>query len=219
MTTDAFYQSMAQSVIDGEPEDAERLARQALEQGVDPLQAIQLGFLPGVNEVGRGFECGELFLPDLVRAGEAMKAAVQVLEPEMVKRGTAREMKATVVLGTTQGDIHEIGKNLVATMFAANGYRVFDLGVNVPAEAFVAKAAEVNADFVGVSALLTTTMLGQRAVVSALEQAGLRSHVKVLIGGAPVTPQWAAEIGADGTAEDALGAVRLAEALLRRQQV
>ncbi len=216
MSTDALFQSMARSVMDGEPDDAARLASQALELGVDPLEAISAGFLPGVREVGRGFECGELFLPDLVRAGEAMKAAVKILEPEMARRGTARETKGTVVLGTTQGDIHEIGKNLVGTMFSANGYRVYDLGVNVPPQAFVDKAREVNADIVGVSALLTTTMLGQRAVVDALAQAGLRPRVKVLLGGAPVTSQWVAEVGADGTAEDALGAVRLADSLLGR---
>ena len=217
MSTDDLQRSMAQSIIDGEPEEAERWARQALSLGIDPLDAIRSGFLPGVQEVGRTFSCGEAFLPDLVRAGEAMKAAVAVLEPELKRRGTARETKATVVLGTTKGDIHEIGKNLVATMLSANGYQVYDLGVNVAAEAFVEKAKEVNADMVGISALLTTTMQGQRTVIQALERAGLRPRVKVLIGGAPVTPQWASEIGADGSAEDAMGAVHLADELLVRR--
>jgi corrinoid protein of di/trimethylamine methyltransferase len=210
--------AMAESIYQGEPEDAERLARQALADGsLDPLAAITEGFVPGVNRVGREFGCGELFLPDLVRAGAAMKAAITVLEPELARRGMARQAAGKVVLGTVQGDIHEIGKNLVATMFTANGFEVHDLGVDVPAARFVAKAAEVEADVVGLSALLTTTMLAQRQVVEALAQAGLRGRVKVLVGGAPVTRQWAAEIGADGFAEDAMGAVRLAQELLGRK--
>jgi trimethylamine corrinoid protein len=155
-------------------------------------------------------------LPDLVRAGAAMKAALQVLEPELLRRGQARDAQGTVVVGTVQGDIHEIGKNLVAAMLTANGFRVYDLGVDVPVESFVAKAKEVGADLVGLSALLTTTMLGQRRVIEALEQAGLRPRVKVLVGGAPVTREWASQIGADGFSEDAMGAViearRLVEA-------
>ena len=214
MTHDELFNSMAHSIADGEPEEAERLAREALAQGVEPLEAINRGFVPGVNEVGRGFGCGELYLPDLVRAGAAMKAAVKVLEPEMVRRGATRASAGTVVIGTAKGDIHEIGKNLVGTMLTANGYEVHDLGVDVPAEAFAAKAKEVNADLVGVSALLTTTMLGQKAVVQAHDGAGLRPRVKVLIGGAPVTREWAKEAGADGYSEDAMGAVTVARKLL-----
>jgi corrinoid protein of di/trimethylamine methyltransferase len=170
--------------------------------------------MPGVNEVGRGFGCGELFLPDLVRAGEAMKAALLVLEPEMRRRGAVREALGVVVLGTVKGDIHEIGKNLVGTMLTANGFQVYDLGVDVPFDAFAAKAREVNADIVGISALLTTTMSGQRRVIEALNNAGLRPRVKVLIGGAPVTRDWANDIGADGCSEDAAGAVKVAKDVL-----
>ena len=214
MTLPPLFQAMTQSIVDGEPEEAERLAREALAQGIAPLDAINHGFVPGINVVGQQFGCGEMFLPDLVRAGAAMKAAVKALEPEMVRLGATRSFVGTIVLGTIKGDIHEIGKNLVATMFTSNGFQVFDLGVDTAPEAFALKAREVNADLVGVSALLTTTMLGQRKVVEALEQAGLRPRVKVLIGGAPVTRDWAAEIGADGYSEDAIGAVRLAKGLL-----
>ncbi len=214
MTTPDIYQAMTQSIIDGEPEQAEQLAREALALGLPPLDAINRGFVPGINAVGQEFGCGQMFLPDLVRAGAAMKAAVKALEPEMARLGATRDFVGTVVLGTIKGDIHEIGKNLVATMFTSNGFQVFDLGVDVAPEAFVLKAQEVNANLVGISALLTTTMLGQRKVVEALAQAGLRSRVKVLIGGAPVTRDWAAEIGADGYSEDAIGAVRLAKELL-----
>lgn len=215
MTTEELFKAMAQSIIDGEPEDAERLAREALAQGLEPLDAINKGFVPGVDEVGRGFGCGDLFLPDLVRAGAAMKAATRVLEPEMLRRGSARASAGTIVLGTIKGDIHEIGKNLVGTMFTASGFAVHDLGVDVPFDAFVEKAKEVNANVVGVSALLTTTMANQRRVVEAFEKAGLRSKVKLLVGGAPVTRGWASEIGADGYAEDAVGAVKVARELLK----
>ena len=214
MTTEELFKAMAQSIIEGEPEDAERLAREALAQGIEPLDAINRGFVPGVDEVGRGFGCGDLFLPDLVRAGAAMKSATKILEPEMLRRGTVRESAGTVVLGTIKGDIHEIGKNLVGTMFTAGGFTVHDLGVDVPFDAFVEKAREVNANVVGVSALLTTTMANQRKVIEALDKAGLRPKVKVLVGGAPVTRGWASEIGADGYAEDAVGAVKIARELL-----
>jgi corrinoid protein of di/trimethylamine methyltransferase len=208
------FKDMAQSVIDGEVEDAERLARQAIEQGVDPLDAINQGFVVGVNHVGEGYAAGEMFLPDLVLAGEAMKAAVAVLEPEMKRRGTKRQMLGTVVMGTVEGDIHDIGKTLVATMLSATGFQVYDLGVDVPVETFLEKAREVNADVVGLSALLTTTMVKQKTVIEALEEAGLRRQVKVMVGGAPVTRSWAEEIGADGYSEDAIGAVAVAKELV-----
>ncbi|HEU4400937.1 MAG TPA: corrinoid protein [Candidatus Polarisedimenticolia bacterium] len=214
MGTGEMFEAMTKSIIDGEAEDAERLAREALARGVDPLHAINLGFVPGINEVGRAFGCNELYLPDLVRAGMAMKTAIRALEPELARRGATRQSAGTVVLATVKGDIHEIGKNLVATMLSANGFQVHDLGVDVSAEAIVAKAREVKTDLVGLSALLTTTMPAQRAVIESLDAAGLRPHVKVLIGGAPVTQGWAREIGADGFSEDALGAVNVASGLL-----
>ena len=208
------FESMAQSVIDGEVEDAERLARQAIEQGVDPLDAINQGFVVGVNHVGEEYAAGEMFLPDLVLAGEAMKAAVAVLEPEMQRRGTKRQMLGTVVIGTVDGDIHDIGKTLVATMLAASGFQVYDMGVDVPVQTFLEKARETSADVVGLSALLTTTMVKQKDVIEALEEAGLRPQIKVMVGGAPVTRTWAEEIGADGFSEDAIGAVTVAKELV-----
>jgi corrinoid protein of di/trimethylamine methyltransferase len=212
--TERIYEAMRQSIVDGEPEDAERLAREALALGLDPLEAINIGFVPGINDVGKRFGCGEMFLPDLVRAGAAMKVATRILEAEMLQHGAVRPAAGVLVLGTVKGDIHEIGKNLVGTMFTANGYRVHDLGVDVPYERFAAAAAEFGADLVGVSALLTTTMMGQRRVIEALDKVGLRGRVKVLIGGAPVTREWAREIGADGYSEDAAGAVQMAKSLL-----
>lgn len=209
-----LFKLMAQSVIDGEMEEAVRLAQEAIKQNIDPLDAIDKGFVVGVNHIGDGFARGEMFLPDLVLAGESMKAALSILEPELTRRGTERQVLGKVVIGTVEGDIHDIGKTLVATMLSTGGFQVFDLGVDVPAEKFVDKAREVNADIVGLSALLTTTMAKQRDVIEALEQAGLRSQMKVVIGGAPVTRDWVEEIGADGFSEDAIGATVLANQLM-----
>ena len=209
-----LFQAMAQSIIDGDEEAAEKLARQAIEQGIDPLVAINQGFVQGVNHVGSEFACGNAFLPELVMAGEAMKTAVSTLEPEMTRRGTAREVLGKVVLGTIHGDIHDIGKTLVGTMLSAAGFQVFDLGVDVPVEKFISKALEVDADLIGVSALLTTTMVRQREVIKALDEKDLRPRIKVMVGGAPVTRQWVESIGADGYSEDAFGAVQVAKGLL-----
>ena len=214
MAAESLFAQMTRSVVEGDPEAAGQLAREALGQGLDPLEVISRGFVPGVNEVGRGFSCGEMFLPDLVSAGNAMKAAMLVLEPELVKRGAARESAGTVVIGVAKGDIHEIGKNLVGTMLTANGFTVHDLGVDVPPEKFISRAKETNADLVCISALLTTTMTGQRTLLKQLDEAGLRPRCKVMVGGAPVTRDWAREIGADGYSEDATGAVKVARQLL-----
>jgi corrinoid protein of di/trimethylamine methyltransferase len=209
-----LFEAMAQSIIDGEPEVAERLAQQGVEQGVNPLDAINRGFVVGVNQVGEDFGCGRTFLPNLVMAGEAMKAAIAVLQPELSRLGTQRQVSGRVVLGTVDGDIHEIGKMLVGIMLTANGFEVYDLGVDVPAERFIEKAREVNADIIGLSALLTTTMIQQENIIRALTESGLRPPIKVMVGGAPVTRSWADEIGADGYSEDALGAVKVAKALV-----
>jgi len=214
MSKEELFAQMAQAIVDGDPEGAEALARQALELGIDPLEAINRGFSPGINRVGELFASGEYFLPDLVIGGEAMKAAVAVLEPELARRQEKREVLGKVVIGTVEGDIHEIGKTLVATMLSANGFQVRDVGVDVSAEKFVAAVQDMGANLLGLSALLTTTMLNQRKVIEALQKAGLRDQVKVMVGGAPVTRQWAEEIGADGYAEDAVGSVALARQLV-----
>lgn len=213
--SEELLKAMAQSIIDGESETAEDLAKQAVEAGVDPLDAITKGYMPGVNEVGDSFACGNVFLPELVMAGEAMKAAIAVLEPELKKSGTSREILGRVVLATVEGDIHEIGKSLVGTMLTAAGFEVHDLGVNVPAEKIIAKAEEVGADIVGLSALLTTTMVRQREVIEAMDKKGLRNRTRVMVGGAPVTQDWVQKIEADGYSEDAIGAVNMARNLMK----
>jgi trimethylamine corrinoid protein len=216
MSTDELYQAMSQSVIDGEPEQAEELARKAVSLDLDPLEAIDHGYTYGMNVLGDRFDRGEVFLPHLVMGGEAMKAAIAVLEPELARRQQQRQVLGKVVIGTVAGDIHEIGKSLVATMLSANGFQVFDLGVDVPVSTFVEKAAEVEADIVGLSALLTTTMLNQGKVIESFQEAGLREKVKVMVGGAPVSQSWAEQIGADGYSENAVGAVALAKELMGR---
>jgi corrinoid protein of di/trimethylamine methyltransferase len=212
--TEELFREMAQTIIDGDPEAAEALARRVLAEGIDPLEAINKGFVAGVNTVGDAFGCGDAFLPDLVLAGEAMKAVVAVLDPELARRGTQRQTLGNVVVGTVKGDIHDIGKTLVATMLSASGFQVYDLGVDVPPERFAQKAREVSAAIVGVSALLTTTMVNQKSVIEALDDIGLRPQVKVMVGGAPVTRTWAQQIGADGYSEDAIGAVTEAKRIL-----
>ena len=212
--TDELFQKMSQSILDGDSDAATALAKQAIESGIDPLEAISKGFVVGVNQVGESFACGQAFLPELVMAGEAMKAAVATLEPEMQKRGTSRQVYGKVVLATVEGDIHEIGKTLVGTMLSASGFQVYDLGVDVPTAKIIEKVKEVDADLVGLSALLTTTMVKQKEVIDELDKLGLRKKVKVMVGGAPVTKDWVQKIEADGYSEDAIGAVGLAKRLV-----
>ena len=212
-----LYKEMAQSIIDGESEQAVALAEKSIELKMHPLDTITKGFVVGVNYIGDQFGKGEAFLPELVMAGEAMKAAVAVLEPELLKLGESRELMGRVVLATVEGDIHEIGKTLVGTMLSASGFEVFDIGVDAPAEKIIGKALEVNADIIGMSALLTTTMVRQRQVIEELDKEGLRPRIKVMVGGAPITKDWAEKIKADGTSEDAVGAVKLAKQLVGKE--
>ncbi len=199
--------AMNQSILDGDDEAADRLAREALAARIEPLEAGDRGFTPGLREVGRLFEDGEYFLPELVTAAQAMQAAMAVLRPVLGEQASERTL-GRVVIGTVPGDIHDIGKTLVGTLLAANGFEVSDEGVDVPIERFVERARELDADLVCASALLTTTMAMQRDLVDAVRSAGLRA--RVLVGGAPVNQAWAEEIGADGYAENAAAAVDLA---------
>jgi corrinoid protein of di/trimethylamine methyltransferase len=209
-------QSMQQSIVQGAPDRAVELARQGLRDGIAPLDAINQGFIPGMHQVGEEFAQRRMFLPDMLASAEAMKAAIGVLEPELKKRGEARAFLGTIVLGTVQGDIHEIGKALVGTLLCANGFQVVDLGTDVSADKFALQARRLNASVVGCSALLTTTMKQQKSVVEAIERDGLRPRVKIIVGGAPVTRKWCEEIGADGYSKDAVSAVTLVKALLEK---
>lgn len=206
---DEMFEKLAKAIVDGEPEDATALAKEALELGLDPMECITNGLTKGIQKVGELFSCGDYYLPELIIGADAMKAALEILEPALVG-DQKREVVAKVVLGTVKGDLHEIGKTLVGTMLTANGFQVKDIGVDQPSSAFIDAAKEVNATIIGASALLTTTMLQQEKLIQALEEAGLRDKVKVMIGGAPITEDFAKKVGADGYAEDAISAVNLA---------
>ncbi|MBW8012526.1 MAG: cobalamin-binding protein [Chloroflexi bacterium] len=208
-----MFDKLAQAVIDGESEDAEALAKQALEQKLDPLACITNGLTVGIQKTGELFASGEYYLPELIIGADAMKAAMQILEPALLS-GQEREVTGTIVIGTVEGDLHEIGKTLVGTMMTANGFRVIDLGTDIPSADFIDAVKESGANLVGASALLTTTMLQQEKLISSLKDAGLREQVKVMVGGAPVTASYAKQIGADGYAEDAISAVDLAMRLI-----
>ena len=213
--TEELFEAMCQSVIDGDPDEAMELARESLTEGVDPLESIDKGYVPGIHHVGDRFHTGEMYLPDMMAAARAMQQAITVLEPEMLARASKRQVVGRVVIGTAKGDIHEIGKNLVGMMLTADGFEVHDLGVDVSPERFVDKVREVDADVVGVSALLTTTMTNMKAVVDAVKASDLAGKAKVMIGGAPVTQSFCDEIGADGYAPDAASAADLAKSLLK----
>lgn len=214
MAKEAILEEMTNAVIAGDPDKARELANEALRAGIEPLAAIEQGLKPGMDTVGEGFANGELFIPELVLSAEAMKAAIVILEPELMRRKQQRQLLGKVVIGTVQGDIHDIGKTLVATMLAANGFEIRDLGADVSPERFADAVREVGADVIGLSALLTTTMLSQKAVILTLIEAGLRDQVKVIVGGAPVSLEWAEEIGADGYAEGAMEAVEVVKELV-----
>ena len=198
-----LFKDMAQSIIDGDSDVSTELAQKSIEVGIPPLDAITKGFVVGVNYIG-----------DQFGAGEAMKSAVAVLEPELLKLGSARETMGRVVLATVEGDIHEIGKTLVGTMLSASGFEVTDMGVDQPADKIIGKALEINANLIGLSALLTTTMVRQRELIEELDKENLRPRIQVMVGGAPITRDWATKIKADGTSEDAVGAVTLAKQLV-----
>jgi corrinoid protein of di/trimethylamine methyltransferase len=202
------------SLVEGEPDETVALTRQALDAGLEPMAIINQALMPGMTVVGDKFQCGEYFLPHLIIAASGMQQAMALLEPELRARQQTVERAGTVVIGSVKGDIHEIGKSLVATMLSASGFQVYDLGVDVPTETFVAQVRETGANILGLSALLTTTMTVQREVIEALDKAGIRRQVKVILGGAPVSQDWTNTIGADGYAEDAVGAVELARRLV-----
>ncbi len=214
MSTSDMMAKMAQAIIDGRKEDARSLAEQAVAGGLDLLEVIEKGYIPGLQKVGELWEKGEYFLPELISSAEGMKAAMTVLQPELKKAHLDAPVKGRVVIGTIEGDIHDIGKNLVASMMQAHGFDVQDLGADVKLERFIEKAEETGADFICLSALLTTTMLNQKKFMELLKARDLAGRFKILVGGAPVTQRWASEIGADGYAENAPAAVRLALALI-----
>lgn len=210
-----LYQSMRDSILDGDEELAAELAMSALNSDLDLTQVMNEGFLKGIQEVGELYQAGEYFLPELVCAADAMKAALEILTPALKKSsGKDSLTKGQVIIATVEGDVHDIGKKIVAAMLTAAGYDVYDMGIDVPAEQIVGAVAERKPDILGLSALLTTTMQEQKNVIALLEKEELRDQVKVIIGGAPVSSRWAEMIGADGYSDNAVDAVKLAAQLL-----
>lgn len=212
--SDALFEKITQNLIECRPEKTIESTREALENQLDPLVIINQGLMPGMDVIGEKFQTGEYFLPQMVIAARAMQEALKLLEPELKNRQESVESRGTLVIGTVEGDIHEIGKSLVASLMSANGFTVHDLGVDVSPELFIEKVKETKATLLGLSALLTTTMTAQRKIIQDLEEAGIRDQVKVMVGGAPVTEEWADSIGADGYADDVMGAILLSKQLV-----
>lgn len=216
MTENELIAQITQAVMDGEAGIASETTRLALEAGLDPLIVLNEGLMAGADEVGKRFESGEFFLPELMLAGRALKAAMEVLNPSLAGKNLTSDGRGNerVVIATVQTDIHDIGKNIVASMLTAAGYAVTDLGVDVPLKTIVDKAEEVGARVIAISALLTTSMPYMKDLIGLLVGRGLRQKYLVLVGGASVTEAWAADIGADGTARNAAQAVTLVRKLL-----
>jgi len=214
MSKEEILARMGKAIIEGNKDEAEALAKEALEEKMDLIEVIEKGYVPGIRKVGDLWEKGEYFLPELITSAECMKSAVNILQPEMEKAQIQAQSKGKVVIGTVEGDIHDIGKNLVSSMLSANGFEVHDLGADVKLEQFIEKAEEAGANFICLSALLTTTMLGQKRVVEILKEKGLFGRIKVLVGGAPVNQKWADDIGADGYGENAMVAVKVAQKII-----
>ncbi len=190
------------------------ITAKSLEVGIDPLEIIENGLLPGLKTIGEMFEDEEIFLPELMKSAQIFQGAMDLLQPKIQEMGTDVKNKGTVVIGTVKGDMHYIGKNIVKLLIETSGFDVHDLGVDVDPFAFIVKADEVNADIIALSALLTTTLIGQKDVIEALEGQGKREKYKVLLGGGAVTKAWADEIGADGYAENGYGAVKLVKSFI-----
>ena len=212
----ADLQKLYDAVLNGDQKTAVAVTEEALAEGIAPLELITKYMVPAMDEVGRRFECEEYFVPELLLSARAMKGALELLRPLLAASGA--QPAGRVVIGTVKGDLHDIGKNLVASMLEGGGFEVIDLGADVAPEKFIQAVQEKNAQIVALSALLTVTMPSMRKTIDALREAGVREKVKVMVGGAPVTPQFAREIGADGYGENATAAVALARQFVQAAQ-
>ncbi|HUU52896.1 MAG: corrinoid protein [Candidatus Aminicenantaceae bacterium] len=216
MSNEEFLSMVKKAIIEGNKDDAKQLAQRAISEEMDLNEVIEQGYILGIKEVGRLWEEGEYFLPELITSAECMKAAMEIMKPELEKAHIDMRSAGKIVIGTVEGDIHDIGKNLVSSILSANGFDVVDLGADVKLDQFIEKADEVNADLICLSALLTTTMTGQRKLIERLKEKGLYGRFKVMVGGAPVNQKWADDIGADGYSENALTAVGAAKKLVEK---
>jgi 5-methyltetrahydrofolate--homocysteine methyltransferase len=208
------FAELVNSVVEGHVSRAAELTRKALDTQISAKEILDNGLLPAMDRIGNSFEGGEIFLPELLMAGDAMKASIELLRPELAKKGAS--YAGRYAIGTVQGDLHDIGKNIVILMLEGNGWDVVDLGTDVSPEQFCDVIKKSDFDILGLSALLTFTMPMMAETINNLKEAGLRNKVKVMIGGAPVTPSFADQIGADAYARDAVEAVALAKSLLNK---
>jgi 5-methyltetrahydrofolate--homocysteine methyltransferase len=211
----ADLKQLHDAVLEGDQKTAVAVTKAAIEEGADPVAMIQQAMVPAMDEVGRRFENEEYFVPELLLSARAMKGSLELLRPLLAERGA--EPAGRVVIGTVKGDLHDIGKNLVASLLEGGGFEVVDLGADVSPEKFIEAVQASGATIVALSALLTVTMPSMKKTIEALEAAGVRSRVKVMVGGAPVTGEFAKEIGADGFSENASAAVQLARRLVAAQ--
>lgn len=217
MSGDDALKGIEEAIVSGDKERSSQLVEGALRE-IDPLRVIQGGMMPAMEKVGDRFSHGEIFLPEMLMAAEAWNEAMKLLKPKMLAAGESVGKIGTVVIGTVQTDVHEIGKNIVATLLSTAGFEVHDLGVNIPASTFIGKAQEVDADIIAASAIMTTTMTYQRDILEHLMARGLRDKYIVLVGGGVVNQKWADEIGADGYGETAADGVRVVKELLTRRR-
>jgi trimethylamine corrinoid protein len=208
MSKEELFREAKLAILNHDRDKAEDVARRGLKEGLDPLEFITKGFRDGISQIGDLFGRGEIFMPQLIAAAEAMRVANKILTESMPE--SAQEKRGKVVIGTVQGDIHDIGKFLVISLLQVNGFEIYDLGHDVEIQNFIDKALEVEADIIGTSALLTTTMIGQKTLEEKLRKEGLKDRFKTMVGGAPITQRWADRIGADAFGEDANDAVEKA---------
>lgn len=218
MGQEEIFENLSTAIIEGDEDKAKAFARQVLHSDLDPLEAVEQGLSRGMIVLGDRFEKGEIFLPDLLIAGDAFNSAVDILRPAMEAQKKNIVKAGTVLIGTVQGDIHGIGKNIVGIVLEANGFAVVDIGVDKPSFTFVEEAEKAKADVIGLSSLMTTTMAAQKEVVDILREMDLRKKYRVVIGGGPVTQEWADQIGADGYAGSAFQAVDLVKRLLGQKK-
>jgi len=216
MNNEEFLNTVKKTIVEGNKDEAVQLAQRAIKEKMHLNEVIEKGYIPGIQKAGQLWEEGEYFLPELITSAECMKAVMKIMQPELEKAHIDVRSAGKIVIGTVEGDIHDIGKNLVASILSANGFDVVDLGADVKLETFIEKAAEVNADLICLSALLTTTMTGQKKLIELLKEKGLYGRFKVMVGGAPVNQKWADDIGADGYSENALTAVGAAKKLVEK---
>jgi len=216
MTTENDIFQQAQAAIEtGDADAAVQLAKQGLDQGIDGIDLLNKGFILGINKVGDLFGEGQLFLPELIMSATAMQGVIEIINAALEKKGK-KQTRGKVVIGTVEGDLHDIGKTIVVSLLRANGFEVNDLGRDVPVDRFIQEAEAFGADVIGTSALLTTTMSVQKELVEKLEEKGLKGKYKTIVGGAPVTERWAKRIGADAYAADATDGIRKIKELLEK---